>query len=137
MIDENRIKHTLAVAKLMKDNATKYGLDEEEMFTLGMLHDIGYEFIDGEKHAEIGGEILKKQNYKYYKEVLFHGVVNCEYKSKELDLLNFADMHINLKGNFVSFNERLEDIKTRRGENSPQYINSKLIILELKHKNFE
>ena len=137
MIDENRIKHTLAVAKLMKDNALKLGLDKEEMFTLGMLHDIGYEFIDGEKHTEIGGEILKKQKYKYYKEVLYHGVVNCEYKSRALVLLNFADMHINLKGNFVSFNERLEDIKTRRGENSPQYINSKLIILELKHKNFE
>ena len=35
-----------------------------------------------------------------------------------------------------SFEERLEDIKKRRGENSPHYINSKIIIEELKNKNF-
>ena len=55
--------------------------------------------------------ILDKQKYKYAKEVLYHGKPNCEYSSRALDLLNFADMHIDNKGNYVSFEKRLEDIK--------------------------
>ena len=134
MIDEDRNKHIFAVARLMKENAEKIGLDKQEMFTLGLLHDIGYEFGGSEEHHTVGAEILRKQNYKYYKEVLYHGKPNTGYSSKALDLLNFADMHIDKKGNFVSFEDRLEDIKSRRGEDSPHYKNSKAIIDELKKK---
>ena len=75
---------------------------------------------------------LEKQNYKYAKEVLYHGKPNCDYSSKALDLLNYADMHIDKKGNYVSFEQRLEDIKNRRGAYSQAFINSKQIIEELK-----
>ena len=61
MIDENRIKHILSVARLMKENAEKLGLDPEEMFTLGYLHDIGYEFGGSEEHHIKGAEMLAKQ----------------------------------------------------------------------------
>lgn len=135
-IDENRIKHIFSVARLMKDNAEKFGLSQEEMFTLGLLHDIGYEFGKSEEHHTIGGEVLEKQNYKYYKEVLYHGKPNCGYNSTALDLLNFADMSVNRLGEVVGFEKRLEDIKTRRGENSPHYQNSKAIIDDLKQKGF-
>ena len=128
MIDEDRQKHILAVAKLMQENAKKFGLDEQEMFTLGYLHDIGYAFGNGENHHIDGSELLKKQNYKYYKEVLYHGKPVENYSSRALDLLNFADMHIGKKGNYLTFDERLEDIKSRRGENSPHYQNSKKVI---------
>jgi len=134
MIDEDRLKHILAVARLMKDNAEKLDLDKEEMFILGMLHDIGYEFGGSEMHHQVGAQILEKQNYKYYKEVLYHGKPNVNYSSPALDLLNFADMHINKKGEYVSFEDRLEDIKSRRGEDSPHYKNSKIIIDKLKEK---
>lgn len=136
MIDEDRIKHVFAVARLMKDNADKLGLDKEKMFTLGLLHDIGYEFGESEEHHKVGAAILEKQNYKYYKEVLYHGLPNIDYSSLALDLLNYADMHINKKGEYVSFEDRLEDIKNRRGENSSHYQNSKIIINELQTKNF-
>lgn len=128
MIDEDRQKHILAVAELMRENAKKFGLDEEEMFTLGYLHDIGYAFGGGETHHVLGAEVLKRQNYKYYKEVLYHGKPVDNYYSRELDLLNYADMHIGKKGNYLSFVERLEDIKARRGENSTHYQNCKKVI---------
>lgn len=106
------------------------------MFTLGMLHDIGYEFGENNDHNFVGFQILDKQNYKYAKEVLYHGKPNSEYQSLALDLLNFADMHIDKSGEYVSYKQRLEDIKTRRGENSLAYINSQKIIKELQNKKF-
>ena len=136
MIDNERLKHIFEVARLMKDKAKIVGLNEEEMFTLGLLHDIGYEFGDSEEHHIVGFQILEKQNYMYSKEVLYHGKPNSKYKSKALDLLNFADMHIDKNGNYVSFEKRLEDIKTRRGEHSMAYINSKKVIDELINKKF-
>ncbi len=136
MIDSDRLNHIVGVARLMKDKAEKVGLDKEEMFTLGLLHDIGYEFGDSEEHHIVGFQILEKQNYMYAKKVLYHGKPDCEYKSTALDLLNFADMHIDKKGNYISFEKRLEDIKSRRGENSMAYINSKKVIDELINKRF-
>lgn len=141
MIYENREKHILGVARFMKDNAKKLGLDSEEMFTLDFLHDIGYEFDPTLNHNKVGGEILKRQNYKYFNEVYSHGNTETTYTSKELDFLNFANIHINKTGKYVTFNERLEDIKTRRGEDSDFYIWSKIIIDRLKSnplfKDFE
>ena len=136
MIDNDRLKHIFEVAKLMKEKAELVGLDKEEMFTLGMLHDIGYEFGENNEHNFVGFQILDKQNYKYAKEVLYHGKPNSKYQSLALDLLNFADMHIDKSGEYVSYEQRLEDIKTRRGESSLAYINSKKVIDELKNKKF-
>jgi len=70
MIDNDRLKHIVEVAKLMKEKAEIVGLDKEEMFTLGILHDIGYEFGENNDHNFVGFEILDKQNYKYANEVL-------------------------------------------------------------------
>jgi len=85
MIIENKQKHIIAVARLMKEKAKLLGLNEEDMFVLGYLHDIGYEF-DDINHHNLGGKILQKQGYKYYKEVLNHGLPKCDYSSIELDL---------------------------------------------------
>ena len=136
MIDNDRLNHIIAVARLMKDNADKLGLDKQEMFTLGMLHDVGYEFGESEEHHIKGYEMLKKQNYKYSKEVRYHGMPTSDYSSQALDLLNFADMHINKKGEYVSFEDRLKDIASRRGENSTAYINCKIIIDNFKKRKF-
>ena len=139
MITEDRLHHIISVARLMKEYCEKHNFDSEyceEMFTLGFLHDIGYEFGDNLTHSEIGGRNLENQNYKYFNEIKYHGVPNCEYFSKELDLLNYADMHIDGKGNFVTFEERLLDILARCGEDSVAYINSKIIIKKLKEKEF-
>lgn len=41
------------------------------------------------------------------------------------------------EGNSVTFDERLEDIKSRYGENSIQYLNSEKLISELKQVNLK
>ena len=141
MITNERYNHIIAVARLMMDETLKkYPDDEkkaEDMFVLGLLHDIGYEFGDNLDHNDIGGHILERQNYKYFNEVKYHGVCESNYQSNELDLLNYADMHINARGDYVSFDERLEDIKNRRGGESQAYISSKKIIDELIMKGYK
>lgn len=134
MIDENKLAHILAVARLMAEKAELVGLDRQEMFALGLVHDIGFEFGGSETHHQIGAQLLKNQNYKYWQEVLHHGKPTQEFQSKELDLLNYADMHIDKMGNYVSFEDRLKDIASRRGEDSPHYRNSKIVIKQIKER---
>ena len=86
-ISNERLKHSLEVARLMKKSAEDAGWNKqkcEEMFVLGFLHDIGYEFAEQQcDHASVGGEMLKNQGYKYWKEVSCHGKLDIEYFSEE------------------------------------------------------
>ena len=93
----------------------------QELFVLGFNHDIGYEYGDNSNHAHIGGEILKRNNYKYWKEVYYHGENVTEYDSLYLTILNQADMQVDKYGNDIGFDRRLEDIKIRYGEESEIY----------------
>ncbi len=117
-IDDNRKKHIWAVAELMRKFALEKGFSQQEaddLYLLGLLHDIGYAFLEKENyslHNKVGEEFLKKQGYVHWKEVSFHGVAKSPYQSKFLDILNWAK-HIDSKGNFVSFEERLKDISSR------------------------
>ena len=136
-MDNDRINHSLAVANKMLELGKEKDLSEEqlkELFILGYNHDIGYQFGTNENHNMIGGNLLKECNYKYWKEVYYHGVPNSEYKSLYLDILNYADMSIDKHGNDVGFDKRLENIKSRYGENSIQYINCVKIVNELRSK---
>ena len=133
MIDDNRYKHIRGVAELMMRLAPKG--KEKGMFLLGLLHDIGY-IYQPQEHNFFGGNLLKEQGYKYWQEVYWHGVPGCEYSSYELDLLNSADMQINAKGEQVSYAERLEDIGSRYGCDSPQYRLAKKMAEYLEAKGF-
>ena len=96
------------------------------------MHDIGYEFTTNMlEHNKIGGNILKENNFKYWKEIYYHGEPQCEYKSDYLTLLNKADMMVDNVGNDVGYLNRLENIKSRYGEESIQYIKAKQLIGEL------
>ena len=125
-MDEDRLKHSLAVARKMVEIAKEKKLDTEDInncFAIGYNHDIGYEFTqNGMNHNIIGGEILKNSNFKYWKEVYYHGEIDVEYKSLYLDILNQADMQIDKYGNDVGYDKRLEDIKNRYGDNSIVYL---------------
>jgi len=106
MISNDKYQHIIQVARFMKKYCEENEFDKsfcEEMFTLGILHDIGYEFTEHAEHNYAGGQLLKNQNYKYYTEIMYHGIPNTKYVSKELDILNYADMHIDGKGNYVTF----------------------------------
>ena len=93
---------------------------------------IRYEYGDNSNHAHIGGEILKRNNYKYWKEVYYHGDIISEYTSMFLEILNKADMQIDKYGNDVGYDKRLEDIKNRYGEESKTYCDAKILIEKLR-----
>ena len=135
-MDNDRLIHSYNVGKKMMEIGKKYNLSEEELeelFILGLNHDIGYEF-DPTNHNKVGGEILRKQNYKYYKEVYYHGEIQNEYKSLYLDILNMADMQIDKYGNDVGYDNRLKDIENRYGIDSYVYKKCFELIKELKEK---
>lgn len=106
----------------------------QELFILGYNHDIGYEYGNIENHRIIGGNILKESNYKYWKEVYYHGEINCEYSTLYLDILNKADMQIDKYGNDVGYDNRLEDIKNRYGKDSNIYKKAETLVNSLRNK---
>lgn len=134
-LPENKQKHIVAVAEYMYRNSHKYGLVPEEMYVLGLLHDIGY--LNGNVgHAAYGGALMEGQNYKYHKEIQYHGKDQDEYESEALWLLNEADLMIDSNGCLVGTKKRLEDIKLRYGEDSKNYIYSKNLVVKMKERGF-
>lgn len=131
-MDFDRLKHSIAVARKMVEIGKTYNLSDnelQELFILGFNHDIGYEFSDkGVNHNVIGGNLLRDNNYKYWKEVYYHGKPDVLYKSLYLDILNMADMQIDKYGNDVGYEKRLEDIKNRYGEESEPYLCCKKLV---------
>ena len=125
-MDFDRLKHSYAVGKKMIEIGKKLNLNDDELsdlFLLGLNHDIGYEFTQkGVNHNKIGGNILKNNEYKYWKEVYYHGEITDEYNSLYLTILNQADMQIDKYGNDVGYDKRLEDIKNRYGQESDIYL---------------
>lgn len=120
-----RAKHSIAVAEKMRDivirNPSLCDCTPEEAYALGHLHDIGYAFVDDpDKHATYAGELLENAGYKHWREVYWHGNPTCIYKSKELYLLNYADMTTSSSGKNVTFQRRINDIAKRYGDNSMQ-----------------
>lgn len=127
---ENRAKHSLGVAQLMQEKALSETGDEKyakEMFLLGWLHDIGYQWVDAD-HAKAGGKFLESVGYTYSPEVKYHGNPDVQNPTKELTLLNWADTHVDGEGNRASFEERLQDIGKRHGADSIAYKNCQRLI---------
>ena len=89
-MDEARLKHSIAVARKMVDIAKTRNLSKNDIdscFIIGFNHDIGYEFTNnGINHNKVGGLILKQSNFKYWREIYYHGEVNSEYNSVFLDI---------------------------------------------------
>ena len=125
-MDEDRLKHSLSVARKMVEIAKSKNLNEEDIencFVIGYNHDIGYEFAENKfNHNIIDGEILKNSNFKYWKEIYYHGEIDIEYKFLYLDILNQANMQIYKYGNDVGYDKRLAEIKNRYGKDSEVYM---------------
>ena len=126
MISESRWQHILGVARKCKEFALKFKPENskfaEDMFLLGMLHDMGYEFIESNaSHAYVGGEILKRNNYQFWSEVSLHGDETVKNMSDELFILNCADMSTGPNGENFTFDERLEEIASRFGKDADAY----------------
>lgn len=137
MITQSRWQHILGVARKakiladkLKPNDTQYA---EDMFLLGIMHDLGYEFVESNaSHAAIGGEILKRNNYRYWQEVSLHGDETVENMSDELFILNCADMSTGPNGEDFTFDERLKEIAQRFGEDANAYKKCVIEVAKLK-----
>lgn len=121
------------VAEYMYQHANEYNLNnKEEMYLLGLIHDIGYLYGEKEQHEQLGAELLGIDTY-YGQLVQAHGITPQTYKQihscsdseipNELILLWTADMSVDLNGREVGFQERLEDIAFRHGRDSKAYQN--------------
>ena len=124
-VNISRLKHSYAVATKMRESVLLsskiYSCSANDMYVLGMLHDIGYGLDEEQKnHAHIGGEILREQGYKLWKEIYYHGIVQMEYMSQELRLLNHIDMTTGPDGEDMTIQERIDDIGLRYGKGSRQ-----------------
>ena len=135
-LSENRVKHSLAVARKMQELASKsenFPHSPEDMFLLGYVHDMAYEFVGHQdEHEHYCGELLRDNGYKFWKEVFYHGDPAASYKSSALSLLNYADMTTDPNGNSVTMEMRLEDIGLRYGKTSKQYIKALNLVQLLK-----
>ena len=137
MITENRWQHILGVARKAKMLAEKLKPDNaqytEDMFLLGVMHDLGYEFMESNaSHAAVGGEILKRSGYQYWREVALHGDEMVENMTDELFLLNCADMMTGPSGEDFTFEERLEEIASRFGKDAAPYKKCVIEVQKLK-----
>ena len=132
----DRLKHCLAVARKMKaiaESIDGFPYPPEDMFYLGLLHDVAYEFVDTqEEHEHCGGEILRNNGYRYWKEVYYHGNPDIDYCSRALDLLNYADLTTDTSGMDTTIDARLNDIAQRYGPDSAQYQNAFLLAEQIR-----
>ena len=70
MISNDRLNHIISVARLMEKYCRDNNFSDEyaqEMFLLGYLHDVGYEFGEHINHGKVGGDLLQKMNYNQLK----------------------------------------------------------------------
>lgn len=137
MMTNNRLLHSIGVAsmayrlaKCLRPSDTEFA---QEMFILGLVHDVGYEFADDiMQHPMIGAEILARCGYKYSDCVGLHGCHTVDDFSDELYILNVADMCVGADGNSCNMDERLADIMARYGADSLQYQNAVILADRLK-----
>lgn len=144
LITNERIAHMHGVAEWMYKHAEEYGCEnKDEMYLLGLIHDIGYIYGNKEEHEQKGAELLGLNTY-YGKFVQAHGLTPQEYMDcngcfnseipNEMILLWTADMMVDSKGNIVGFKARLDDIEKRYGIDSESYRICKEIMLWLENR---
>lgn len=122
-INRYKMAHMIGVAEYMRERACDYGLDPNVMYTLGLLHDIGY--LEGQAaHEKTGADILAKlgANEEAITAIANHGKNPYDIKTDEISpmfvLLLEADMSVDTRGYRVGFKGRTQDMIRRFGEGS-------------------
>lgn len=63
-ISNERIAHMHGVAEWMYEHAVEYGCEnKDEMYFLGLIHDIGYLYGSKEEHEQKSAELLGLDTY--------------------------------------------------------------------------
>jgi len=139
---EDCLKHSIGVARQMRrfalaDNDKSYLA--YDAFVVGLLHDIGYEFDTKDNHEMVAGKRLKNMGFPYAYEIMYHNSLwedipeeaKIDFDADVFFWLQKADMTVDSHGNIVTFEERLEDIANRYGEDSEIYKHCEEIIKRL------
>ena len=144
-LNQKILAHSEGVARFMARYAQKHknlGLDPYKMYILGLLHDIG-KIVPSpnptpnnpyKDHGRTGGLLIKDTGFQYWHEIYSHGPPEDGYYSVALDILNYADLSVNSKGETVDIKDRVEDIGKRYGTESEEYKNAKKIYENLKKR---
>lgn len=135
-ISYDRLKHSLAVARKCSEIAEKEFSGTREycvdMFILGFVHDIGYEFSrEQSEHALRGSEALKRNGYRYSNEVSNHGKPGHVTDSMQQYIIDKADMMTSPEGEPITISNRLDGIARRYGKDSIQYNEAAKLAAEL------
>lgn len=129
-INRFKMAHMIGVAEYMRERAEDYGLNPDVMYTVGLLHDIGY--IKGrESHEKHGAEILSAigADDDICLAVAHHGENPYKFREEygqdaitpEFVLLLEADMSVDARGYRVGFGGRLKDVGRRYGYEHAAY----------------
>ena len=99
-----------------------------DMYILGMMHDLGYE-LNGDpfEHDNAMSRALGHTGYKYIREIYYHSCMQTEYDTPAMRLLYFGDMTVDGFGRWCTLEERLKDIEECHGIDSEVYKESKAI----------
>ena len=138
----SRMLHCHNVGLRMASYAKKHlGWDDvkcNDMYILGMMHDLGYELNpDPFEHDEAMSEALGHTGYKYVKEIAYHSCMQTEFDSPEMRLLYFGDMTVDGRGKWCTLEERLKDLEKRHGKDSKVYKESLDIAIALEGWGFD
>ena len=134
-ISDSKIMHMRSVAELMYERAYEISGNKEyaeDMYALGLLHDIGYIF-GSDEHGANGADLMCRNGYEYENEIRYHGKVDVpeECLTDELLLLQWCDMSVLPGGAKVTCDERLEDIGNRYGFDSNTYKSCQMVCARL------
>ena len=90
-INRYKMAHIISVAERMREKADDFGLDGDEMYVLGFLHDIGY--LHGRAgHEEYGADLLLKFGLGSYYDLIIreHGKDLETVRDEVLEAAPFA-----------------------------------------------
>lgn len=136
-IIESKLDHILAVACKMFRIAPHYNLPREEAFVLGLLHESGILYTNGiNSKYEVGGSILGKEGYPYWREVYYTLNPDPSYESEMLHLLNYAELTTDLNGNDISIDERIMFVLKKWGKDSKEFRDLVKLYNKLKQKGY-
>ena len=128
MISENKLKHSIGVARECQEIAKQMGKSEELVdacFVMGFLHYIGYELCDKDYSEHPSKSVALLDNFTHHKLDCLRGIKNHGTKYEgmsDLDyILNKADLTVDYDGSKVIMEERLSGIKERYGSDSKNY----------------
>ena len=132
MISDNKIKHSLEVARLCAELASLECKDEsyiQACFVMGLLHDIGYESGVFKGHSKKSVDYI--DSAELYMEDIKSAIANhgqdIVFANRFSEILNKADLQVNSKGERVCAFSRLLDIEARYGSDSSEYLNAQSI----------